>query len=532
VFPGVNGYSRNLWDTTYDNWGPRFGMAYQLSENTVLRGGLGITYLPSNTGYFSGPTDYGSTNFSSGTMQQPYGSDPNGVPVMRFWDPHPLSIAVGANPGAPSIYGVAECKFDRFYENGRALQWNFFIERRLSNTWFTSVGYSASHSTNLMNRSVPVNSLQQIPQSTLDAWKASYIASNGVTNPANELVPNPFQPTSGPLHGFTGSLGAATLARSATLYPYPLLSTGGITTSRAWADYHSLQARLSHAFASGYHIDLNYTWSKELDNTDTMADNQGQNVGGTSTGGSLDLLNYRNNRRLGFSDVPHRFTATFLADLPFGEGKALDMDNRVFRALLSGWQTGGTWIWQSGMPISISGASNGAVYPHPDRVLGEPLEVPESLQRWYDGNTTVTLPNGRKVKPSKNTYLKYYSGAFRGRVVTLPNGKYNYDQFWWGTASHNFTDIRTPGRFNIDLSLRRSIRIREGWDLELAAEATNLLNNRQLNGAYSGALGNTQTTIDASKGLQPGMGQSETFGTIGLSTFTPREVILNVKVRF
>jgi hypothetical protein len=41
---------------------------------------------------------------------------------------------------------------------------------------------------------------------------------------------------------------------------------------------------------------------------------------------------------------------------------------------------------------------------------------------------TVTLPNGRKVKPNKNTYLKYYSGAFRGRVLQMPNGTYNYDQ--------------------------------------------------------------------------------------------------------
>jgi len=144
----------------------------------------------------------------------------------------------------------------------------------------------------------------------------------------------------------------------------------------------------------------------------------------------------------------------------------------------------------------------------------------------------VTLPNGRKVKPNKNTYLKYYSGAFRGRVLQMPNGTYNYDQYWYGTVCSTLNDLRNEGRFNIDLSLRRSIRIREGWDLELAAEASNLLNNTQLSGGYSGGLGNTQTTFDTSKGLQPGMGQSETYGTVGLSTFTPREVVLNLRLRF
>ena len=59
AFPGVDGYSRNLWDTTYDNWGPRVGAAYQWNDRTVLRGGFGITYLPTNTGYFSSPVDYG-----------------------------------------------------------------------------------------------------------------------------------------------------------------------------------------------------------------------------------------------------------------------------------------------------------------------------------------------------------------------------------------------------------------------------------------------------------------------------------------
>src|SRR5581483_526856 len=36
VFPGVGGYSRNLWDTVYNNWGPRFGIAYQVTNNTVI----------------------------------------------------------------------------------------------------------------------------------------------------------------------------------------------------------------------------------------------------------------------------------------------------------------------------------------------------------------------------------------------------------------------------------------------------------------------------------------------------------------
>lgn len=529
-FPNVGGYSRNLWNTEYRDFGPRLGAAYQLNDNTVVRGGFGISYLPSNTGYFSGPTDYGTSQFSSGIQQQPYGLTPQGLPVGRFWDPVALAIAAGANPGAPINYGISEAKFDRFFRNGRAMQWNLFVEHTFRANWFASVGYSASHSDRLENRNFPIDSIQQIPASTLASWKAQYVASNGITNPSNVQVPNPFQPAGGPLLGFTGALGGATIPLINTLYPYPLLAGAGLNQSKAWANYDSLQLRLSHAFSHGFHLDLNYTWSKELDNTDTVEDNQGFNSGGTA--GNLDVLNMANNYRLGFDDMPARFVAAFLYETPFGRGKAIPVPNRFLNAVVSGWQTGGAIIAQSGMPFNINGDNSGAAYGHPNRVAGAPLVVPQNLQHWYDGKTSVTLPDGRVITPPKNTFLKYYEGAFSGPVLTTANGSVVPDVFWWGTVGNTLNGLRNPGRFNVDLSLRRNIRIRERVSLELAADATNILNHTELSGGYSGGLGGTNTATNAAKGLLPGMGTSDTYGTIGIASFDPRQVVLSLHVRF
>jgi trimeric autotransporter adhesin len=534
AFPGVGGYSRNLWDTVYNNWAPRLGAAYQLNSNTVLRAGYGITYLPSNSGYFASGVDYGMATFSSGTMQRPYGLTPSGVPVLHFWDNHPLNIAVGADPSAPVVYGAAS-KFDRHFKNGLAHQWNFFIERTFARSWFLSVGYSASHSANLMNRMLGFDGLQFIDPSVLAGWRTQYIASNGVTNPANLQVKNPFQPASGPLLGFTGALGAATLAQVNTLYRYPLFAGGGMNTSKAAADYNSLQVRFSHAFSRGFHMDLNYTWSKEIDNTDNMEDNQGYNSGGTAQ--NPDLTNFANNRRIGFSDIPHRLVATFLYDLPFGRGKALEIQNRALRAVVGDWQTGGSWTWQQGMPFSLSGANSGAALGRPDRVQGAPLEVPKELQHWYDGQTKVTLPDGRVIQPTKNTFLKYYEGAWAGRVIQMANGNYQPDLYWWGTAAQTFDQMRGPGRFNIDMSLRRTFKIRERLNLELAANATNILNNTQMAANFSGALGSTNTAVNAASGLKPGMGASgNSFGVQSLSStgsvFDPRQVVMSLRLRF
>ena len=210
----------------------------------------------------------------------------------------------------------------------------------------------------------------------------------------------------------------------------------------------------------------------------------------------------------------------------------MDVDNPVFRAVLGGWQVGGTLIMQTGMPFFISGVSNGALIGRAERIQGAPLEVPKELQRWYDGNTSVTLPNGRIIKPSRNTFLKYYSGAFQGRYVTLPNGKYGYDQNWVSFGSTSWNDMRGNGRVNLDLSLRRTVKLRERISLEVSAEASNALNNTQLSGNFSGNLGNTTTTPNTAIGLKAGMGASDTFGTRGTGTYGPREIVMNARIRF
>jgi hypothetical protein len=532
AFPGVDGYSRNLWDTEYDNWGPRVGAAYSLNSRTVLRGGFGITYLPSNTGYFSGPTDYGSANFSGGVTQTAYGANPRGVPVIRFSDPAPIAPAIGAVPTAPQVYGIGEARFERHFQNGQARQWNVFIERSMWSHWMVSAGYTASVSRNLLNRSFPIQNLQSLPADLLAQWRQQYIDSNGTLNPATQLVPNPFQPSSGGLLPFAGALGAATIARQNTLFPYPHLigSNAAVNRTGATADYHAMQLRAARRFAGGMMFDASYTWSKEINNTDTVEDNQGFNAGAQSN--NYDIFNPDVNRRIGYSDVPHRFVGTFLYELPFGADKAASMSRSVVNAIVSGWQLGGSVIWQTGFPIGVSGASIGAALTRPDRVDGVDLVLPESLWGWYDGRTSVTLPSGRVLTPPARTYLKFNPDAFAGRVVTTPNGRIVADQFWYGDAALTYDDFRTDNRFNLDLSIRRTFAIQNGVSLEVGADAINVLNHTQFSGSYTGNLGATITTPNPAQGLVPGMGNANNYGTRGMATFNPRQVQLRAAVRF
>jgi Carboxypeptidase regulatory-like domain len=530
AFPGMEGYGRNLWDTEYNDWGPRVGAAYSLNKRTVIRGGFGITYLPSNTGYFSGPTDYGSANFSGGVSQIPYGTDPRGVVVGSFSDPSPVVAAVGGDPNAPQVYGIGESRFTRQFENGRSTQWNVFVERSIRSNWNISAGYTASLSRHLLNRSFPIQNLQSIDSAVLASWREQYIASNGTINPATQLVPNPFQPSSGPLLPFAGVLGAATITRQTTLFPYPLLVPGIVNSSDASADYHAMQLRVSRRFSRGMALDATYTWSKNLEDTNTgIEDGQGFNAGGTAT--NWDIKNRKNNRMLGLSDVPHRFVSTFLYEIPLSIKSPSSTPMRVVKAIAGDWQVGGTLIWQAGFPISISGASTGAALARPDRVDGADLLLPKALWGWYDGRTPVTLPSGRVITPPNRTYLKYNPDAFVGRVVRTPNGSIVADQYWYGNASQTYDEFRTDPRFNIDISLRRKVPI-AAYSLEVGVDVMNLLNHAQFNGAYTGNLGGTTTTANPALGLVAGMGNANNFGTRGMGTFNPRQMMLRATLRF
>src|SRR5207248_1899542 len=105
LFPGNTVSKRNLWQTDYTNFSPRLGAAYQLNNAMVLRGGYGLTYVPSNTGFNDGPGFYGAASFTGSSIGNPYGSSPAGVVIGPFNSlaVNQISQPVGANPLDPRI---------------------------------------------------------------------------------------------------------------------------------------------------------------------------------------------------------------------------------------------------------------------------------------------------------------------------------------------------------------------------------------------------------------------------------------------
>jgi hypothetical protein len=349
------------------------------------------------------------------------------------------------------------------------------------------------------------------------------------------LVPNPYQPATGALLPFQGSLAGRTIQQFITQLPYPLLYGGGLNGATGFASYNSFQTRLRHAFSSGLYLDVNYTWGKELDFTTTgIEDGQGVNYGGTQ--GIPDLLNNRLNRNYGAADMPHRVVATVTYASPFGANGPFALGNKLGRAALGDWTVGSVIAVQSGIPFVVSMASSGSITSRVDRVPGQSMQVPQALQHWYNGSTTVTLPCGKTVTPQKNTFLKYNACAFTGETLTTPNGSIVPNQYWNGHSAQTSGYLRGPGRTNVDFTLRRTFPVTERFKLEVAGEASNLLNHTEFNGAgntaFVGALGSPNLVNNPGAGLIPGLGTSSTFGTMGVGTFDPRQITMHARVVF
>ena len=542
VYPGNTTPRRNLWETDYKNFGPRFGVAWQATDSMVLRGGYGLTYVPSNTGFNDGPGFYGAGAFTSSANGFPYGTAPAGVVIGPFNSLTVNSILtpVGPNVQDPRLYGGAR-RFPQDYKTGYVQQWNAFVERKFGNNWIASAGYIGSHGSRLQVVFIPINSQQLVDPQLLASWRDTYVATNGVTNPATQAICNPFQTlqtcnpaspgsASGPLITYgAGNIRNRTIQRIESFFPYPLQGDN-ITLSAGNSDYHAMQLQVTRQFASGLQFNAHYTFSKQLGTTRYNA----QTNQGYSDGGDTNYFPYvredlrHNNRKITTNDAPHRLVASWVYDLPVGKGGDLwDADNSVLNAIVGGWRLGGSFTAQSGFVGVISGGSN-SLNNLPDRVPGVPIEVPKELQRWYDGNTTVTLPSGRQVKPCNGCFLKYNVDAFRGRTVTGPNGVAILDIFWYGNAAATYGDIRSNPIWNVNMSLDKNIRFGERYSLNLSAQATNVFNHTQFKPGVNMAFGATSVAAGSVGAPQ----NPNNFGTFTQNAYDGRQLELSAKFRF
>ena len=267
----------------------------------------------------------------------------------------------------------------------------------------------------------------------------------------------------------------------------------GYDSADGMNSYHALNLRLENRSRAGFNFLLNYTWAKELDNGNG-AQAWSQN-GGTTL--PLDSWNIRKERSIGTLDVRHVFVASVSYDLPFGPGRRWLTQKGVFSHLLGGWQIGEITSMRTGFASDIRStrvASNGqlfATFNVPDRVSGVSMYLPGKSVDGYFNPAAFSEP--ARVPNAKGALLTMFGNSAR-RV------------------------LRGPGSVNLDLSLLKTFRVREGLNLQLRAEAFNVSNTPTF-------------TLPAASNSTLALGNAN-FGKLSSSSATGRQLQLGLKLMF
>ena len=288
--PGRSG--RNSFaDTYWKAFGPRFGLAYQITDKTVLRSGYGIYYAQGNAN--AGLRD--SLSASSRLCSQSVPS-PLRTRVSR-------RHSTGTMASLRTMCGRRSSILRRRTEptlrpilrdDGRPpyfQNWSFTVEREIVPRFNVELTYLGTKGTALGNGLIQMNELDP------SFLSLGTLLSRPFNSP--EAIAAGIQ---SPYPGFTGSVAQA-------LRPYPqYLDLSNRSNPSGSSTYHALQTQVSIRALAGLDVQMAYTFAKTISDSDILA-------------GVVRLAKPPINRRLekaiATTDVPHVFALSYSYELPF-----------------------------------------------------------------------------------------------------------------------------------------------------------------------------------------------------------------------
>jgi hypothetical protein len=414
LFAGAGGNSRSLYQTPKVNLMPRVGIAYKLTDKTILRAGYGIFYgfLGQRRG------DVIQTGFSRNTPFVP--TLDNGLTFLStLSNPFPNGILepVGAAQAQQTFVGQSVTFYNQKPLAPYMQRWQLGFQRELGHGFVWDASYVGNRGTHIeISQNLNVTPQQYLSKSPVrDNTTINYLGAN-LPNPFRGLLPA----------GASGTFTGANIGRERLLRPYPQFDAVNSSRFDGYSWYHSLQMGLEKRFARGYTLSMSYTFSKFMQATETYQADDLRPV---------ELI----------SDVdrPHRFVLSGIYELPFGRGRQFVTGGHpVVSRLVSGWQLSGVYSWQSGAPLGwgniiFNGDINSIRLPENER----------SVARWF--NTAAGFERNASLQLGSN-------------VRTFPA---------------RFGFIRANNINNYDLSVVKNTAIKEGISFQFKAEFLNALNH-------------------------------------------------------
>jgi hypothetical protein len=308
VIAGIGGNPSNLgMKTRYGYFAPRTGFAYRATEDTVIRGGFGMSYtpFPDNTYAYNYPIRANNSYQQVGTSTLTPAILSDGVTVATFQAgfPAPVPVVIPSNGIIPANTSLLKSQVYTYiplnYKNPYAESWNLVVQQGFRGNVSLQLAYVANHGVDISgapNINVP---------STYGGGNAS--------DPEN-----------------------IAFGRTAATNQYFM----GFSSN-----YQSLQAQLNKRFSNSLAFTTGFTWGKAM----------GYIVGDDGT--LLFWINKRRNYAPLDFDRTLNYEQSFTYELPFGKGHNM-LNSGVGAVVLGGWQVSGIISVVSGLPFTVQ--TNGA----------------------------------------------------------------------------------------------------------------------------------------------------------------------------
>jgi hypothetical protein len=483
----------------FNNFAPRIGLAYAVNEKLVFRGGYGLFYdRPSaafiNTVFSNYPflreveITVPSGNIPIATA---FSSTPTNIPL-NAWLPFRIVRSSGATgsyqirdatpvttdsrgvPFAGGLTGnIAETfefrAIDRDVQTPFVHQWNVGVQYELVKDLLFEARYVGTAGRNLLqstalNQGYDLND-PNTPDHIYERFNAAYIAAgapNGALNAGATARERGLGRAFGFLNTTTGLVDLNLSSTNQTVIGFearvPILGFNVpealLLKSNAYSDYHGGQFSLTKRMSRGISFNIGYTFSKSID---IMSSDPGSTAGGgkpdvPNTGfiAQGDANNTANNKGLSDFDRTHRFSTSFLWEIP------TNSDNRW----LNGWAVSGFFQAQTGTPFTIFASepeiANASQYTNLVRGSG-------GLYRPGFGRPNIACTADAVVGEYSTSNLTVFDQS----CLRSANGGF-------GNLGRN--TFRGPSSKRFDLSFVKNTKINERMSFEIGFDLFNVFN--------------------------------------------------------
>jgi len=513
---------KSLYNGDHKNFGPRFGLAWDISGRgtTVIRAGYGIIFdslLPMQTftglagnavnvsgGVATVPTGAtivvnGVSTSGSGTIavanvRVPAGSASTPGSLTSNWQNNSANVPIfnGANTvqcgdglaGDPAPCSLAV--IDHNFRSPYVSNWTIGVQHALTNNLSMDISYVGSHGSRL-------NGIKDINQAPL----GSTYCINSPLTAAQMADPDGCQDPANP--------GPNAVQDALPLYTkFPYLGSILVLSNLYRSNYNGLQATLQQRTAHGLSFLASYTYSHSLDDDSY---NIGQFLPQDSTRPSLEYASSD-------FDIKHRFTFSITYAIPGREAPG---------QLLKGWEVNSVVTLQTGQPWYGNDQANdiSGTAENSDRwdFVGKPGDFKSGNSsipfctgtNTSDGVCTQTNPSnlisGNFFALPASQSAAFFSSclAAAAKVDGGPTGP-THDQVaslgcyaqgssvlippalgTFGTAGRNIW--RDGGLRNWDLSVTKQFKFQERLTAQFRAEFFNVLNHPNFTNPYGASSG-------------------------------------------